>query len=133
MKVIPNLFGATGQYVRASFLSTLERLCADTHLYSTVTPEFTATNVNILGYRWRKESRSSVTMLMAETMIQQIRNTGTAACTNTTQPQVNRRSRTEQSSPPHLPGPFKPLFSGSRCERCPIPLQQQPIRPSTSC
>ena len=87
MKLIPNLSGATGQHVRASFISTLEALVADTKLYSVVTPEFTAVSANIIGYRWRRESRGGVTMLMAEIMIREIRNTGTAAYTNTAQPQ----------------------------------------------
>ncbi|MBS1029451.1 hypothetical protein [Gluconobacter albidus] len=104
-KLIPNLSGATGQHVRASFLSTLESLCADTNLYSVVTPEFTATSANILGYRWRRESRSGLTMLMAEIMIRQIRNTGTAAYTNTAQPQGERavQNGTVQATTPSLP------------------------------
>ncbi|MBN3867522.1 hypothetical protein [Gluconobacter kondonii] len=104
-KLIPNLSGATGQHVRASFLSTLESICADTNLYSVVTPEFTATNANILGYRWRRESRSGVTMLMAEIMIRQIRNTGTAAYTNTAQPQGEQavQNGTVQTTTPTLP------------------------------
>ncbi|MBF0858160.1 hypothetical protein HKD24_02900 [Gluconobacter sp. LMG 31484] len=104
-KLIPNLSGKTGQHVRASFISTLESLCADTNLYSVVTPEFTATNANILGYRWRRESRSGVTMLMAEIMIQQIRNTGTAAYTNTAQPQGEEavQNGTVQTTTPSLP------------------------------
>ncbi|AHK72195.1 hypothetical protein AD931_02375 [Gluconobacter oxydans] len=103
--LIPNLTGTTGNHVRSSFISTLEALVADTNLYSGVTPEFTATNANIIGYRWRRESSQGVTMLMAEIMIRQIRSTGTAAYTNTSQPQGAQtvQNGTVQTTTPSLP------------------------------
>lgn len=66
-----------GQAVRTSFLNTLERIVQDTALYTVVTPEKTYLNANIVGYRWRREARQGVTMLIAEVALQEVRNTGT--------------------------------------------------------
>lgn len=79
--------GAVGLSVRQSFLATLDRIVADTNLYSVVTPEKTYINANIVGYRWRRASESGLTMLVSEVELQEVRLTAASSYTNTRKPQ----------------------------------------------
>ncbi|WP_046901584.1 phage baseplate protein [Gluconobacter oxydans] len=85
--LISGLTGGAGVSVRQDFLSTLERIVADTNLYHVVTPERTYINANIVGYRWRRTSENGLTMLVAEVALQEIRKTAVSTFTNTAQPQ----------------------------------------------
>ncbi|QDH17405.1 phage baseplate protein [Swingsia samuiensis] len=75
-----------GISVRKSFLDTLDALSKNTELYQVVTPEKTYENANITGYRFRRDSRSGITMIVAEIAIQEIRQTATAEYKNTKEP-----------------------------------------------
>lgn len=64
-------------HVRSDFLNALDRVVQDTNLYSVYTPEKTYLNANIVAYRFRRDVRQGVTMIVVEIMLQEIRTTGT--------------------------------------------------------
>lgn len=86
LKALVGVGAASGNHVRASFLNALDTVVADTKLYSVVTPEKTYVNANIVGVRWRRDSRQGVTMLVAEVSLQEIRTTGTLLYSSTKTP-----------------------------------------------
>lgn len=86
LKALVGVGAASGSHVRASFLNALDTVIDDTKLYSVVTPEKTYLNANIVGVRWRRDSRQGVTMLVAEVALQEIRNNATLAYSSTKTP-----------------------------------------------
>ncbi|MCP1241773.1 hypothetical protein GOB86_10850 [Acetobacter lambici] len=87
---MPGLSGAL--QTRALFVAALDALVADLGLYHIVMPEAVYTNVNVTGYRIRREVRLGVSMLLAELSVQEVRlgATTTQAGTATPQGQVVR-------------------------------------------
>lgn len=78
---------SSGINVRSSFIKTLETVVADTNLYHIVTPEFTYTNANIIGYRFRRQTQSGVTMVICDIGIQEVRKTASLYYVSTKQAQ----------------------------------------------
>lgn len=78
---------SSGISVRGSFIKTLETIVADTNIYSVVTPEFTFVNANIVGYRFRRQSSSGVTMIICEIALQEVRKTASLYYSTTQMPQ----------------------------------------------
>lgn len=96
---------SSGINVRASFIKTLETIVADTNLYNIVTPEFTYTNANIIGYRFRRQTQSGVTMVICDIGIQEVRKTASLFYTSTKEPQgeTTVQNGTVQTSTPSIP------------------------------
>ncbi|MBV1834636.1 hypothetical protein [Novacetimonas pomaceti] len=87
-QVIGSLSGGTAQASRAAFLATLEAMVDDVGLYAVVTPEITCPSVNVIGHRYRRESRDGgVSMLVAQVMVQEVRVAATQQYATTRQPQ----------------------------------------------
>lgn len=78
---------SSGINVRSSFIKALETISGDTNLYHVVTPEFTFTNANILGYSFRREVQSGVTMIICDIGIKEVRKTASLYYVSTKQAQ----------------------------------------------
>lgn len=78
---------SSGINVRSSFIKALETISGDTNLYSIVTPEFTFTNANIIGYSFRREVQSGVTMIICDIGIKEVRKTASLYYVSTKQAQ----------------------------------------------
>lgn len=70
-------FGVSGLsgalQTRAVFMAALDSLVADLNLYHIVMPEAVYANVNVTGYRLRREARQGVSLLLAELSVQEVR------------------------------------------------------------
>ncbi|MFT8419399.1 MAG: hypothetical protein ABF636_11315 [Acetobacter sp.] len=82
---LPGLSGAL--QTRALFLAALDALVADLGLYHIVMPEAVYANVNVTGYRLRREVRQGVTLLLAELSVQEVRLGASATVAGTAYPQ----------------------------------------------
>ena len=71
---------------RQSFLAVAQGMGGSLDLYDVVTPEVTYSNVNIAHLGYRRTSTNGVGLLTVELGLIEIRNTGTAAFSNTTAP-----------------------------------------------
>ncbi|WP_143296347.1 hypothetical protein [Acetobacter okinawensis] len=82
---LPGLSGAL--QTRALFLAALDGLVADLGLYHIVMPEAVYANVNVTGYRLRREVRLGVSLLLAELSVQEVRLGASATAAGTAYPQ----------------------------------------------
>ncbi len=82
---MPGLSGAL--QTRALFVAALDALVADLGLYHIVMPEAVYANVNVTGYRIRREARQGVSMLLAELSVQEVRLGASATLAGTACPQ----------------------------------------------
>jgi hypothetical protein len=71
---------------RTDFMATLKRISADTELYNVVTPEETYRNVNIGSVRFSRSATNGATMITAEVQLVEIRQSATAAITDSRNP-----------------------------------------------
>lgn len=92
--VLGDLLGAVGMsglsstlQTRALFMAALDSLVADLGLYHIVMPEAVYANVNVTGYRLRREARQGVTLLLAELSVQEVRLSASATVVGTAYPQ----------------------------------------------
>ena len=82
---LPGLSGAL--QTRGLFLAALDALVADLGLYHIVMPEAVYANVNVTGYRLRREVRLGVSLLLAELSVQEVRLGASATVAGTAYPQ----------------------------------------------
>ncbi|GAB6854465.1 hypothetical protein [Asaia astilbis] len=82
-KVLGSITGAGPLQVRKSFFTTLEQVAGDTKLYDVHMPEYTYTNVNIVGYQFRRSEVDGLTMPVVEVQLQEIRNSATLSYRDT--------------------------------------------------
>lgn len=71
---------------RTDFLASVDAAIKSLDLYSVLTPEKTYANVNVTGQSMRRVRDNGATLLTVEVMCQQIRETATAAFSNTKEP-----------------------------------------------
>lgn len=79
-------FSSTLQ-TRSLFMAALDSLVADLGLYHIVMPEAVYANVNVTGYRLRREVHQGVTLLLAELSVQEVRLGASATVAGTAYPQ----------------------------------------------
>jgi hypothetical protein len=82
---MPALSG--GLQARALFVAALDALVADLGLYHIVMPEAVYANVNVTGYRIRRDVHAGVSMLVAELVVQEVRLGASATYAGTATPQ----------------------------------------------
>jgi hypothetical protein len=78
------LQGLTGQGARMKFLTLLDTIVGDTNIYSVHTPDQTFPSVSLTHYNYRRD-RTTAAMLLVDVWAEEIRVTGTATSTSTTQ------------------------------------------------
>lgn len=95
-----NMTGGGARMVRASFLATLAAMEDDTATYAVHTPEYSLASVNVVGHRYRRETRGGITLLVVQVMVVEVRCTATQsyATTATAAGQVMRSGGTVQAT-----------------------------------
>ncbi|MCW4590907.1 hypothetical protein NO263_09975 [Gluconacetobacter entanii] len=78
-----NMTGDGARMVRASFLATLAAMEDDTATYAVHTPEYSLASVNVVGHRYRRETRGGVTLLAVQVMLVEVRCSATQSYTTT--------------------------------------------------
>lgn len=73
-------------YERAQFLLQLEYLRKSTELVTVLTPERPYVNANVLAYRYGRDRRQGVALVIADIAIQEVRQAPAAKFTSTAQP-----------------------------------------------
>ncbi|VVD90492.1 hypothetical protein PCO31110_01593 [Pandoraea communis] len=73
-------------YERAQFLLQLEYLRKSTELVTVLTPERPYVNANVVAYRYGRDSRQGVALVIADVAIQEVRQAPAAQFTSTEEP-----------------------------------------------
>ena len=58
---------------RTAFIAVLDRMVADTNVYTIVNPDKTWKNMNLMSYDFRRDARNGANMLMVNCLFQEIR------------------------------------------------------------
>lgn len=87
-----------GSVTREQFVKTLDDMVKSTNIYSFVTPDRTYQSINLVMVNYRREARRGVTLVMAECMFQEIRQTVEGTVT-TSKPDGAVKTSTGQVSP----------------------------------